>query len=554
MFCKAPSEIVLGPPKTTFASASSARNPSKTFDSPNRTAFNSHNGDISRSDQYNSKEKTRERPESDDYKPREPRSGAAFERKNGQEEGLSWSGLRSVKPLSTDDSDRPFRRYGERGFGQDKGENGDNGRPQRGFDNYRREADEVGTPRRNGMGRGNRPSWYNEDNTLDNDALENTRDSTRTRDWRDGDRNNRRGPERDWDRNRRVEQDPEWMLEPDTEEKKQTHTAEDIEQWKASMRAGKGASGNGAPSTTGTAKNEAATAPTAKLNTPLGLDPSFDKFFGLWNDPNAANGGAADPSTEQQQKPEAGRLNAPKSSRFTGFFSPKPEMQPQQPAPPPVDVPTSTENAASNEDKAGFQRILQMLGGGGNMQTAAPDSSGNHVSSGLPTNLMQAFSSKAPSATQKTRTPPREQNPTQPPASPPILSPRSRRSITIENLLGNGPQSPREVPHTQNSESEFLLSLMKPKVTEARQMAPASQRVPTSNAPGILPHPNLMHQQMNHPTHSTQEQPLHPNPLRYPSFRKSRPPGQTQPKRPLEYHKRPPSTARTPRVRSGPLR
>jgi len=361
------------------------------------------------------------------------------------------------------------------------------------------------------MGRGNRPTWHHKDDTQDHDLHENTRDSTRTRDWRDSDRNNRRGSERDWDRNRRVEQDPEWMLEPDAEEKKQTHTAEDMEQWKASMRAGKGAADLGASSTSGTAKNEAVTTPAAKLDTPLALDPSVDKFFGLWNEPKAVNGASADQGTETQLKSDAGRLNAPKSSRFTGFFSPKPEMQPQEIAPPPVDVPSSTETAASNEDKAGFQRILQMLGGGSNMLSAAPESSGNQPSGKEPINLLQALSKKTPSATQTTRTPPREHNPTQPPASPPILSPRSRRSITIENLLGNGPQSPREVVHGQDSESEFLLSLMKPKAMEPRQMAPTSQRIPTSNAPGILPHPNLMNQQMNHTSHQPQEQPLHPS-------------------------------------------
>lgn len=508
--CKVPGEIILGPPKTTFASASSARTLSKTFDSPNRTTFNSHN-DVSRNDHHNLKDKPRERLEGEEYTSKESRSGAAFTRRNGKEEGGSWSGPRSAKPLSTDDTDRQTRRYGERGFGQDRGDNGDNGRPQRGFDSYRREGDESGTPRRNGMGRGNRPTWHHHDDTQDHDLQENTRDSTRTRDWRDGDRNNRRGPERDWDRNRRVEQDPEWMLEPDTDEKPQTHTAEDIEQWKASMRASKGAADLGAPSTSGTAKNEALTTTAAKVDAPLALDPSVDKFFGLWNEPKAVNGTSPDQGVDHQLKPEVGRLNAPKSSRFTGFFSPKPEMQAQEIAPPPVDTPSSTENAASNEDKAGFQRILQMLGGGNNMSSAASEPSGIPTSGGEPVNLLQAFREETPSATQKTRTPPRKHNPTQAPASPPILSPRSRRSITIENLLGNGPQSPREIIHTQNSESEFLLSLMKPKATEARQIAPSGQRIPTSNAPGILPHPNLMNQQMNHTSHQSQEQPLHPS-------------------------------------------
>ena len=507
---------MLGPPKTTFASASSARNANKTFDSPNRTSFGTQNSDIARNDHYSSKEKSlkdRDKTEEEDYKSREPRSAAAFGRRHGKEEGDSWPGLRSAKNLSTDDTDRQFRKAGERDLRLEKEENGDHKRPQRGFENHRRdvqrEDDGSGMPRRNGMGRGNRPSWYKDNDAQENDQLENSRDNTRSRDWRDGDRSGRRGPERDWNRSGKVEQDPEWMLEPGIQEKKQTHTAEDIEQWKASMRAGKTTGGLGRSSAADI--TDSVNKLAVKVDTPLGLDPKFDKFFGLWNEPKALNGISTDRITEESLKPETGKLNAPKSSRFTGFFSPKPETLPQENELPSVTTPSATIDTSSNEDKAGFQRIMQMLGGGNIIPGAAAPPQNNQMSNDQPLDIQHLKGlreGRVPTSSRKARTPPREQPTTDAPASPLILSPRSRRSITLENLLGTGPQSPREDTHAQNSESEFLLSLMRPKGTEAKQPLQSNQRLLTTNAPGILPHPNLMNQGMNqaHAQHQTQDQ------------------------------------------------
>ena len=517
-FTIVPSEIVLGPPKTTFASASSARNANKTFDSPSRTAFGTQNTEMIRNDHYNPKDKSfkdKDKVEEEDCKTREPRSAAVFGRRNGKEEGDVWSGLRSAKNISTDDADRQFRKAGERDLRQEKGENGDPKRPQRGFENHRRdvqrEGDDSATTRRNGIGRGNRPSWYKEDDAQGNDQLENSWDNTRNRDWRDGDKGGRRGPERDWNRGGKVEQDPEWMLEPDIEEKKQTHTAEDIEQWKASMRAGKSTGGPGRSSAADMATTDCANKLAVKVDTPLGLDPKFDKFFGLWNEPKSLNGISADRNTEETLKSETGKLNAPKSSRFTGFFSPKPETLPQENEPLSVTTPSLIMDTSSNEDKAGFQRIMQMLGGGNIMPGVAAPVQTSQVASDQPPDiqLLRGFQEgRVPPSSQKARTPPREQFTTDAPASPPILSPRSQRSITLENLLGTGPQSPREGTHAQNSESEFLLSLMRPKGAEVKQPLQSNQRVLTSNAPGILPHPNLMTQGMNqaHAQHQTQDQ------------------------------------------------
>ncbi|MCJ1435583.1 hypothetical protein MMC27_004957 [Xylographa pallens] len=495
-----PSEIILGPPKTAFASASSTRNHSKTFDSPHRTTFGSYNGDSTRADLYSPREKSSRdsgKPEDEDHKLREPRSGATFGRNATKEEGDTWSGLRSGKNLSIDETDRPYRRNGD----HIKGENGDSRRPQRGFENHRRdtrgEGDDSGTPKRTSNGRGNRPSWYRDDAAAEGQPLESAKDTTKRGDWRDNDRITRRGGERDWNRGGKVEQDPEWMLEPDVEEKKQTRTAEDIEQWKASMKATRNTTDTVAPSTSAETKHDTISTPRPKLDTPLGLDSTFDKFFGLWHEPLTGNEASLSQSREDHLRPDTGKSNPPKSSRFTGFFSPKPEMKPQEPAPPaPVSLAPAEANS-SNEDKEGFQRILQMLGGANILQSPALQSPMNQPpNSGQPSNaqLLNNFRDDAFRPPRHTKTPPTLQPTTTASVSPPILSPRSRRSITIENLLGPNPQSAKEVPLPQNSESEFLLSLMRPKGTDPQQSMPLKQRTSVTNAPGILPHPNLMNQ------------------------------------------------------------
>ena len=498
-----PSEIILGPPKTAFASASSTRNHPKTFDSPHRTTFGSYNGDSTRADLYSSREKSSRdgaKPEGEDHKLREPRSGVTFGRNATREEGDTWSGLRSGKNISIDETDRHYRRNGD----HTKGENGDSRRPQRGFENHRRETkgdvDDLGTPKRTSNGRGSRPSWYRDDDAQENQPPESAKDTTKRGDWRDNDRTTRHSGGRDWNRSGKVEQDPEWMLDPDVEEKKQTRTAEDIEQWKASMKAARNTIDTVAPSTSVATKHETISTPGLKFDTPLGLDSTFDKFFGLWSDPLTGNEASVGQSGDDRLRPDTGKLNPPKSSRFTGFFSPKPELKVEEPAPPaPVSL-ASVEADSSNEDKEGFRRILQMLGGGNTLQSPALQSPMSQPpNSGQTPNaqLLKTFRDGISRPPRYTKTPPPLQPTATALASPPILSPRSRRSITIENLLGPNPQSTQEAPLPQNSESEFLLSLMRPKGTDPKQSMPVKQRVSVTNAPGILPHPNLMNQQLN---------------------------------------------------------
>lgn len=488
---------MLGPPKNAFATTT--RNGVKSHNSPSRAPFGSFNGDTPRSEHQKDKSnKETEKVDNEESKSRENRIGTTHPRKHTKEDSEAWTGLRSGKALGSTDGERSFRRNGERESGQEKPDGGDSRRTTRGFDNHRRdlnrESDETGTPRRAGFGRGTKPSWYRDEDPRKSPGAENRSETTRARDWRDGERVNRRGGERDWNRGGKPEQDPEWMQESDVEEKKQTHTADDIEQWKAKMRANKGTAGRdelGEDSIIGHTRTTSGVPlepSNRKIDKPLVLDPTVDKFFGLWNQPVSGNGTPAEVGSEEYSKPDTGRLIAPRSSRFTGFFSPKPEPHPPQPsiAEPSASLTSSFEppRNSSNEDKEGFQRILQMLGSG-NVSSNGVGSQPSTYQSSKPTTSNHVVEKP------QTITPPSERTVNHAQGSPTIVSPRSRRSITLDNLLGSR-QPTNEGSLPTNSDSEFLLNLMRANGSDAQQSKTSHQRQPQSNAPGILPYLSTM--------------------------------------------------------------
>ena len=474
---KVPSSIVLGPPKTAFASSSALKTPNRPFDSPNKSAFGSFGGDTPKGEYFGSKSKYSGEKEGKEDRQRELRTGGL---KGNRDDVDSWSGPRSGRNFGTED-EKSYRRFEDREVGQEPGDSRDNRRQgQRPYDNHRRDSNRDGDEtRRNGNGRGSRPSWYRDDENQDLQARENVGNSTRIKDWREGEKAHRRGFERDWNRGTKSEQDPEWMLEPKSEDKKEKHTAQDIEQWKASMKAQ--AMGETAPSNAKdhTRNTSNSVLPKDKPDIPLALDhgmQGMDKFFSFWDEPKVSRGNTVEP-VEHSQKQDSGRANVPKSSRFTGFFSPqpnvaptKPESQPQpQPKPEPQAAappsPPSLFSDAISDDKEGFQRMLQML--------RAPQPS--------------TIVGPPDGSTQKRGTPPHDMKAHDPPQSPPILSPRSRRSHGLENLLGL--QSPREGTIPQNKDSEFLLNLMR-QDQSAKQTFHNPQRIASGNASGRFNHQN----------------------------------------------------------------
>lgn len=343
-----------------------------------------------------------------------------------------WSGVRQQRSSAPDDGDRPYRKNGDRGHDKD-GQAGRDNRPLRGFDNHRRDADrEVDTEngtRRTGVGRGrNEPSWYRNEVSAAEVRPED-QEGMKPREWREKERKGTRGPDRDWTRGGKADLDPEWMEAPESEDTSGIHTQEDFERWKERMKSGNAAKSDAAieqrknhdrtSSGTGTGVSK------AKVDTPLVVDSSVDGFFGLWNQPKK-NEAATDVVDGVQLAATKTGAKVPKPSKFTGFFNPKPDPEPQKQNPSlPSFVPATD---SSNADKEGFQRILSLLG-----QQQQPQHG-------------------------KSVTPPRPQQQRDPTASPPAQASRGLENNDLYYLLGS--KSPPANSDFPGKDSDFLLKLM----------------------------------------------------------------------------------------------
>lgn len=445
---------MLGPPKTSFASASGSRNGIKSLDSLARPNAPPINDDDVRIDLLRRKERSVKNVhdvDKDSEKQRETRLGNFHNRKNTKEDSETWSGLRQQKALGHDDAERGNRRNGDREKEKDEGREQ---RPHRGFENHRRDADREpnGEPsgRRNVLVRGRYElSWHRDDDRQDGEPQESNKDTTKHRDWRDKDKG-MRGENREWIKSAKPEQDPEWLDEPAPEEKKWAHTQEDFQRWKERMKASNGpnqelplSSPEQRPTHERASSSISQTYSKMKVETPLVVDPGFDGFFGLWSE------GSKDQDTQEPTKNHVSKVNTSKPSKFTGFFSSK--MLPETPEPETTRPPTQLiENAkdSSNEDKEGFQRILKLLAG----------------------NDAQAL--------------PREKAPQEAAPAHSAQSSRTHEPSALEGLLGS--QHPKDYPIPQNKDSEFLLRLMQQtQQTRPNQPNPSSQRQdsgPTSRA------------------------------------------------------------------------
>ncbi|MCJ1314239.1 hypothetical protein MMC25_007919 [Agyrium rufum] len=502
-----PSDIDLGPPRSAFTPNTISRNSKTPLESPRRAAFAPHTAGFANMGYFGAtREKIltgKDRPEDvDEEELRGPKTAVPFSRRNGKEESGSWDNARSGKSFGPDDLHRGFRKHVERESNTENSEGWGSRRQQtRGFDSHRKEEDSTGVLK-NGAGRNARSSWGRE-NVSESQEIDGGKENAKNRDgrgWRDNDRHNdrdnRRNPDRDRHREYREEQAPEWADEPATnpkEGRKETHTADDIEKWKASMRADKAATTSSSsketcPSHERTASGAILNPKSAKSDTPLMLDPSFDPFTEFWGKQDGTAAVIAENRRETQK--DYNQAKPMKASKFTGFFSPKPVDGPPPPSGETPVVATLTNNDTSEEDKVGFQRIMQMLGG--NIGNANP----NMVSNVQAFMSNSSFEVRPPSdgeksskqAVERKHTPPIQQEAaSQEP--PTIYSPRSRRSIGFEGLLGH--QSPREIPTTHDRNSEFLLGLMQSK--ESNYLTD-NNRLSGSNASGL---PTFQNSEMN---------------------------------------------------------
>lgn len=332
----------------------------------------------------------------------------------------------------------------------------------KGFDNYRRQADHEGSGenviRQSGPVRERfEASWYGE---------EGNNETIKPRDWRAKEKGRTRGGEREWSKVSKAEQDPEWMDEPEPEQKRQAHTQEDFERWKEKMRANNGPAqdpvqspGEQRPSHERTFSNTSTTRSKVKAEAPLIVDSKFDGFFGMWSDSDKDGWRQRD---EENHEPSINKIATPKPSKFTGFFSPKPnadlgDIELQRPS-----LSQGTPKDSSNEDKEGFQRILKLL----DQQQVGSARNGIPIQETATKNGLQ---------------------------SPAMFSPRSHETNGLESLLGSQLSNNGATP--QNRDSEFLLELMqkthqtRPNVNQGHSM---DKRHGVGPAPGILPFPSLM--------------------------------------------------------------
>lgn len=343
----APEDIILGPPKTAFASANS------------RNALKSTTAD--RSDEApaaNKRFSFNERPPRD-------RDVADGEKKDGRYNGMSNRRLGRDDREDWQNSRQRRHNDPEEGEGRSR-RNGDKDRPR-----WEKESkdQEVGAgakrlsrdaARRDGRGKFDQP-WFRGEKANEG-GEDDTKVPTKQQEWR-RDRGSGRGP--DWDRPSKAEQDPEWMDSTASSEPRQAHTQEEFQRWKESMKSG--AEGRDRVSE----KQETEPQPEIKKPEPppvpaflqvSEVESGMDKFFAVYGD------------RKMSSEPKPAEVKAQRKPRFAALFSPQPEdgakvssyvdfidvAQPQSlPMAPAAPAPIN----ANNADQEHFQRVLQMLAG-----------------------------------------------------------------------------------------------------------------------------------------------------------------------------------------------
>ncbi|KAA8650419.1 uncharacterized protein ATNIH1004_003105 [Aspergillus tanneri] len=439
-------DIVLGPPKTAFASASRISNKSS-IDSTERPP-RQFDSDEPKTDRFNLREKFfKERDAGDREFDRRDSKVGTFNGRRGERE--DWNSGRPRRTFGHEEQDRKPRRNGEfdrwdgaRDFNRDRDQRDPN------FDRGVKDAkDGRFFPRRDGQpGRArHEASWFRDENAQDGQDAEEEKTPVRNREWR----RDRHGADRDWTRGTKLEQEPEWLDSNDKDESRRVHTQEDFERWKERMKAGT----SQAPVEE---KKEAPVKQTASI------------------------------SEKVEKEAPAPPGKSAKSSRFAGLFSPPPGSPAKESdfqlgtKSPPTSTTPSTATPAVDADQEGFQRILQMLGTS-KSRNATPHNDPaqvNHPS------LVQTEQTRS-----EISSPSREQ-----PKRP------EQMAIPDASVRGAGPTLKENVyaPDHQARDREHLLRLMQQvRVTPITNQGQASQGQPQSAgpAPGLMnmpegiPHP-----------------------------------------------------------------
>ncbi|KAI1210938.1 uncharacterized protein F4807DRAFT_44106 [Annulohypoxylon truncatum] len=524
-------DIILGPPRTTFSSATlsrankpfdSEKNP-KEADTRDRFAFRSRNGDADNSDRF------RERD-------REGRNN--FRRRgDADQDSEGWSTVKPRKSFGHEGAERFHGRMGDRTdrFGgdrrprdQDDRDNSD--RPRRAFGEFSKdkEGDEIEKPRRNGVNRNRAEQpWMRDNGNNGNGDASGPRGFDRFKSWRERnddhqsdlhqDKPRERTFDRKWDRDRdhRQEREPEWLDEP-AEEPAQAHTQEDFKKFMESMKAGKNPA-KAEPASSSAA--EASTAPEkvenekVKVKSAPAIEIGPDKFFAAFGQSTSIETpGNVGEATKENAVP----VIKPKSgSRFQKLFSSQEEskrqVEPPTPAasaPPPSEMNpllamTGAHPQNDTAEKVAFQALLQKLQKQ-TLQATTPPSSGfaepppNHAiaSPGPYQPYIQERREepliRGPPQGQEIPTPRQHLNPQ-------YAGMRSEQQV-LQDLIGQRHLSQSQnagrsdqPSRNSNSNAEFLMTLMQSAraAPEGRGTEQLAMRMPQPSRPAqILPTPD----------------------------------------------------------------
>ncbi|KAF2754380.1 hypothetical protein EJ05DRAFT_139701 [Pseudovirgaria hyperparasitica] len=339
-------DIVLGPPKFAFTSSSAVRIAKQSETGEKSSA---HEEDGTNADRYTGRERSFK--DRDNERPRE-KQPYANGRRGPREDVEGWSVFRKQKVHDQDEQERSQRHLGR--------------------DRDRNEPDDT-YPRKNGAGRGRfEQPWGREDTAQNKDTDNGKFSSTKSTGWRDRERDRDREhirdkrDDREWNRGR-TDDDPEWMATDSAgAEKKHGHTQEDFQRWMKEMKnktSGRDDVMNAPESvekpleTSKPTKTSVPPSQTAGSLPPTQLfEGSTEKLFGIWGESKQTSAKDA----EITAAPRAA-ANKSKPSRFASLFSPQEEKLGEE-----ATVSQGTPIAAASvefaDDKAGFQRILQMLG------------------------------------------------------------------------------------------------------------------------------------------------------------------------------------------------
>ncbi|KAG8527483.1 uncharacterized protein KY384_007635 [Bacidia gigantensis] len=343
----APGDIVLGPPKTAFASASGRNG--------QRSALSSHDEDASSKNRNGQREGYRlelQGHEREEGNSREGRNGQISNRRSVKDDPEMWANARQPRKPDEEEKEKPRKRNDE--WDNNRTKDPRNERRERGIDANGENEDSSRSERRNGTSRSHEmPLWG--------------RDAKQTEKV-DGfsERSNLRGPvargkrglreqSHGWGRGAAADEDPLWLGEDETtEEKKPPPTQEDFEEFRAQMKARNSKDAAPAKADHGSQSLPRdignGTSPSHKKQSETFDFSNFhDTFYDILSQPKKHHEALAEES-RQDLMHAAAKLAKP--SKFTSLFSANPAVKP--PIIPAIEDPAS-------EDKAGFQRILKLL-------------------------------------------------------------------------------------------------------------------------------------------------------------------------------------------------